>query len=157
MEAVVFGAGVAGLTAALLLRRSGVRVVCVDPDPPPRQRVGESLDWAAPALLDQIGFGFELIQRGDRAAALRTGSPLHRRDEARRLRLHSLGFRHERALHPDWQQGVGKAHAVVAIASVFRLWLSGLLRVARHYRKSRGRPGLDQTSAGSASLGRSIQ
>lgn len=54
-DVVVVGAGIAGLTAAIMLARTGLRVVCVDPVPPPRARVGESLDWAAPALLERVG------------------------------------------------------------------------------------------------------
>mgnify|MGYP001813193673 CR=1 FL=1 len=54
-EIVIVGAGIAGLTAAIMLARGGRRVVCIDPMPPPRGRVGESLDWAAPPLLEQVG------------------------------------------------------------------------------------------------------
>ena len=54
-DVIVAGAGIAGLTACVLLARAGLRVVCIDPIPFPRERVGESLDWAVPALLDRIG------------------------------------------------------------------------------------------------------
>lgn len=54
-DVVVVGAGIAGLSAAIVLARAGRSVLCVDPDPPPRIRVGESLDWAAPSLLEKVG------------------------------------------------------------------------------------------------------
>jgi flavin-dependent dehydrogenase len=54
-DVVIAGAGVAGLSAAVALARAGVRVVCIDPERPPRARVGESLDWSVPGLLAQLG------------------------------------------------------------------------------------------------------
>jgi flavin-dependent dehydrogenase len=54
-DIVIVGAGIAGLTAAIMLARAGRQVVCIDPVPPPGGRVGESLDWAAPPLLEQVG------------------------------------------------------------------------------------------------------
>lgn len=64
-DVVVAGAGVAGLTAATLLARAGLRVVCIDPDSFPRSRVGESLDWSAPRLLADLGLPRdELIAAG---------------------------------------------------------------------------------------------
>lgn len=60
-DVVVVGAGVAGLSAAIVLARHGLGVVCVDPDSPPRRRVGESLDWAAPALLDAVGLSAQQL------------------------------------------------------------------------------------------------
>jgi FADH2-dependent halogenase/halogenation protein CepH len=46
---------VAGLTTAIVLGRAGFEVVCVDPDPRPVWRVGESLDWSARPLLERLG------------------------------------------------------------------------------------------------------
>jgi len=64
-DVVVAGAGVAGLTAGILLARAGLRVVCIDPDPFPRSRVGESLDWSAPRLLADLGLSRdELVAAG---------------------------------------------------------------------------------------------
>jgi len=63
-EVVIAGAGVAGLALGILLAQDGLRPVCVDPDLPPRSRVGESLDWSAPALLAELG-----IQANDIVAA----------------------------------------------------------------------------------------
>ena len=55
-DAVIAGAGMAGLAAGLLLARAGHRVVLIDPKPFPRSYVGESLDWSAPLLLRRLGF-----------------------------------------------------------------------------------------------------
>lgn len=64
-EVVVAGAGVAGLSAGLLLARAGLRVVCIDPKRFPRARVGESLDWSAPRLLEDLGLSRdELVATG---------------------------------------------------------------------------------------------
>ena len=54
-DVLVFGGGVAGLTAAVLAARSGLEVVCVEPKRFPRRPVGESLDWSAPRLLADLG------------------------------------------------------------------------------------------------------
>ena len=64
-DVVIMGAGVAGLSAGVLLAQAGLRVVCIDPEPFPRVRVGESLDWSAPALLAELGLsGEELVAAG---------------------------------------------------------------------------------------------
>ncbi len=60
-DVLIAGAGVAGLAAGLLLARAGLRVVCVDPETFPRRRVGESLDWSAPALLANLGLPAETL------------------------------------------------------------------------------------------------
>jgi flavin-dependent dehydrogenase len=49
------GAGLAGLAACIFLRNAGLRVLCVDRQPYPHQKVGESLDWSSPALLARLG------------------------------------------------------------------------------------------------------
>ena len=64
-DVLIAGAGVAGLAAAIALARRGLRVRCIDPTRPPRQRVGESLDWSAPSLLETIGVPADEVLAGD--------------------------------------------------------------------------------------------
>ncbi len=54
-DAVVIGAGLAGLAAAIHLARHGFRVICVEQRREIRKVVGESLDWSAPDLLANLG------------------------------------------------------------------------------------------------------
>jgi len=54
-DVAIAGAGLGGLAASIFLRRAGLSVVCVEPDPFPRARVGESLDWSSPRLLEALG------------------------------------------------------------------------------------------------------
>lgn len=61
VDVVVVGAGVAGLSAAITLTRAGYSTLCVDPVLPPRVRVGESLDWAAPSLLERVGLPYDRL------------------------------------------------------------------------------------------------
>lgn len=64
-DVVVLGAGMAGLAATVLLAREGLRVVCIEPEPFPRERVGESLDWSAPSLFEELGLDHdELVAAG---------------------------------------------------------------------------------------------
>ena len=60
-DVVIIGAGVAGLSAGVLLAQADLRVVCIDPEPFPRVRVGESLDWSAPRLLAELGLPREKL------------------------------------------------------------------------------------------------
>src|SRR5579863_706081 len=60
-DVVVAGAGPGGLAAATHLGRGGLRVVCMEPDKFPHDRVGESLDWSAPRMLDQLGISRESL------------------------------------------------------------------------------------------------
>lgn len=60
-DAAVVGGGVAGLAASIHLRRAGLRVVCLEPEPFPHDRVGESLDWSSPDLLAEIGLPREVL------------------------------------------------------------------------------------------------
>lgn len=52
-DVTVIGGGLAGMAASLHLAKAGFRVVCIEPETGLRQAVGESLDWASPALLGQ--------------------------------------------------------------------------------------------------------
>ena len=54
-DVLVVGAGIGGLGAAIYLRQLGFQVICVEPEPFPHARVGESLDWSTPALLADLG------------------------------------------------------------------------------------------------------
>jgi flavin-dependent dehydrogenase len=64
-DVTVVGGGLAGMAASLHLAKAGWRVVCIEPETGVRQPVGESLDWASPALLSSLGLPLEdLIQSG---------------------------------------------------------------------------------------------
>lgn len=60
-DVVIVGAGPGGLAVAISLARAGRRVVCIDPEPFPRVRVGESLDWSTPALLTALGLPSDVL------------------------------------------------------------------------------------------------
>ena len=60
-DVAIIGAGVAGLAAGVLLRRAGLRVVCIDARPYPHRKVGESLDWSSPALLRRLGLDTDAL------------------------------------------------------------------------------------------------
>jgi len=71
-DVAVVGAGVAGLTSAVFLRRAGLRVVCVDTRAYPHHKVGESLDWSSPNMLQRVGIGRESLI-DDRIATYKKG------------------------------------------------------------------------------------
>jgi flavin-dependent dehydrogenase len=54
-DVIVIGGGLAGKAASLHLARAGLKVICIEPKQALRPPVGESLDWSAPALLDNLG------------------------------------------------------------------------------------------------------
>jgi flavin-dependent dehydrogenase len=54
-DVAIIGAGIAGLAASVLLRHAGMRVLCMDARPYPHNKVGESLDWSSPGLLQRVG------------------------------------------------------------------------------------------------------
>jgi flavin-dependent dehydrogenase len=60
-DVAVVGAGLAGLSASVLLCESGFHVVCLDASPHPHHKVGESLDWSSPGLLQRLGIGRERL------------------------------------------------------------------------------------------------
>ncbi len=61
------GGGLAGVSAALLLRRRGFGVICIGPTPKPDYSLGESLDFAAPALFAELGFDDDALVRDNNA------------------------------------------------------------------------------------------
>jgi flavin-dependent dehydrogenase len=60
-DVTVIGGGLAGKAASLHLARAGLKVVCIEPKQPVRPPVGESLDWSAPALLDNLGLSADSL------------------------------------------------------------------------------------------------
>src|SRR3984885_9864695 len=54
-DVTVIGGGLAGKAASLQLARAGLLVICIEPEEPVREPVGESLDWSAPELLNALG------------------------------------------------------------------------------------------------------
>ena len=54
-DVAVIGAGIAGLAASIFLRRAGLAVVCLDVQAYPHHKVGESLDWSSPNMLERVG------------------------------------------------------------------------------------------------------
>ena len=60
-DVAVVGAGIAGLSACVLLRQQGLSVVCLDARPYPHRKVGESLDWSSPGLLGRVGISTDSL------------------------------------------------------------------------------------------------
>lgn len=81
LDVAVVGAGAGGLAACISLSRSGFDVVCLEPEPFPHERVGESLDWSAPRLLSELGVARDSLvsdematyKRGIRLESLHSG------------------------------------------------------------------------------------
>jgi len=55
-DVAIVGGGLAGSALAAMLASKGVDVVCIEPNRDAGGRVGESLDWSSPALLQELGF-----------------------------------------------------------------------------------------------------
>jgi flavin-dependent dehydrogenase len=60
-DVAIIGAGIAGLAASVLLRKAGMRVVCLDRSRYPQRKVGESLDWSSPGLLRRVGIDTDAL------------------------------------------------------------------------------------------------
>ena len=64
-DVVVVGGGLAGLASAIHLARAGLTVTCIEPVERFEQIVGESLDWSAPELFQELGFEMkDVVQAG---------------------------------------------------------------------------------------------
>ena len=60
-DVAVIGAGIAGLASSVFLQKAGLRVVCVDSRAYPHHKVGESLDWSSPNMLQRVGIPREAL------------------------------------------------------------------------------------------------
>jgi flavin-dependent dehydrogenase len=64
-DILIAGGGIAGAAASRLLAGAGFEVACIDPEPVPGDRVGESLDWSAPPLLAELALPVDhLVETG---------------------------------------------------------------------------------------------
>ena len=83
-DAVVIGAGLSGIAAAIHLARNGFRVLCIEQRKEIRNIVGESLDWSAPDLFSNLGLPMEELIFSEAATWKRhitvTGSHCQRRE-----------------------------------------------------------------------------
>lgn len=70
-DVLVIGGGLAGLAATIHLKKAGLDVACLEPRENFTASVGESLDWSAPALLEQLGLSMEMLVRGGAATLKR--------------------------------------------------------------------------------------
>lgn len=55
VDVAIIGGGIAATSTAIFLRQAGLSVVCIEAEPYPHHKVGESLDWSSPWLLRQAG------------------------------------------------------------------------------------------------------
>ena len=71
-DVAIIGAGIAGLSSAVFLRKAGLRVVCIDTRAYPQHKVGESLDWSSPNMLQRVGIARQSLI-DDRIATYKKG------------------------------------------------------------------------------------
>ena len=60
-DIVVIGGGIAGMAASIHLARAGLQVICIEANEVKSEPVGESLDWSAPDLLQELGLPMERL------------------------------------------------------------------------------------------------
>lgn len=65
VDAAVIGGGLAGLAVSIHLAKTGFRVACFEPNTDFDRIVGESLDWSAPELLDQLELPMDQLVQSD--------------------------------------------------------------------------------------------
>lgn len=82
-DAVVIGAGLSGIAAAIHLARNHFRVICVEQQKEIRNIVGESLDWSAPDLFSNVGLAMEELISSE-AATWKRHITVARRDCGRK-------------------------------------------------------------------------
>jgi flavin-dependent dehydrogenase len=92
-DVAVVGGGMAGLAASIHLRRGGLDVVVIEPDPFPHDRVGESLDWSTPGLLETLGLPREQLI-GDGVATYKNNIEIVATDRPRYTAQPEPWFRH---------------------------------------------------------------
>lgn len=61
LDVAILGGGLAGTAASIHLARAGFSVLCVEAAPDSPVLVGESLDWSAPPLLEELGFPMQRL------------------------------------------------------------------------------------------------
>lgn len=57
----MIGSGLAGMAAAIHLAKAGFRVSCLEAPERSKGAVGESLDWSAPILLEDLGLSMQRL------------------------------------------------------------------------------------------------
>jgi menaquinone-9 beta-reductase len=60
-DVTVVGGGLAGMATSIHLAKAGLQVLCIEADVDDRDPVGESLDWSAPDLLNQLELPMERL------------------------------------------------------------------------------------------------
>jgi flavin-dependent dehydrogenase len=61
MDVTVIGGGLAGMAASIHLAKAGLRVMCIEAAEADTDAVGESLDWSAPGLLEDLGLPMDKL------------------------------------------------------------------------------------------------
>ena len=89
-DVIVIGAGSGGLAASIFLGQKKIQVLCIEPEPFPHERLGESLDWSAPPLLFALGLSQKQIINEQIGT------------NKRKIKIFPLGYPSWSAQPPDW-------------------------------------------------------